>query len=81
MIVYKFNCFSEDSYVGMTSRNFGNIIIEENQKSFNEFCKMSNKESKSIRVVNASQRSTIAEHLEYNCDCKCYYNLKRFSII
>ena len=81
MIDYQFNCFSEDSYVGMTSRHFGNRIIEHIPKSINEFCKTSNKKSKSIRVVNASQRSAIAEHLEYNCDCECKHNLKRFSII
>ena len=39
---------------------------------------MSNKESKSVRVINASQRSAFAEHLEYNCDCECNYNFKKF---
>ena len=62
MVVYQFNCFHEDSYVGMFSRQFGKGI----RKSIDEFCKTSNKENKSIRVINASKRSAIAEQYYYN---------------
>ena len=55
MVVYQYNCFCEASYVGMTSRQFGKRIKEHIPKSVDEFCKMSNKESKSIRVVNATK--------------------------
>ena len=69
MVVYQFNCFCEDNYVGMTSRQFGKRIKEHFPKSIDEFSKTSNKESKSIRVVNATKISAIAEHLVNNLDC------------
>ena len=42
---------------------------------------MSNKKTKSIRVINASKRSAIAEHLINNLEYVSNYNLKRFKII
>ena len=65
----------------MTSRQFGKRIKEHVPKSIQEFCKMSNKENKSVRVVNASKRSAIAEHLVNNSNCASNYNLNRFKII
>ena len=65
----------------MTSRRFGNRIKEHIPKRIDEFCKTSNKENKSIRVVNASKRSAIAEHLVDNLDCTSSYNLKIFKSI
>jgi len=48
-----FSCyFCEVGYVGMTSRQLGKRIKEHIPNSIDEFCKMSNNESKSIRVVN-----------------------------
>ena len=65
----------------MTSKQFGKRIKEHIPKSIDEFCMMSNKKSKSIRVVNATKRSAIAEHLVNNLDCASNYNLKRFKVI
>ena len=42
---------------------------------------MSNEENKSVRVVNASKRSAIAELLVNNSDWASNNNLKRFKII
>ena len=42
---------------------------------------MSNKENKSVRVVNASKRSAISEHLVNNSHCASNYSLNRFKII
>ena len=42
---------------------------------------MSNKENKSVRVVNASKRSAIAEHLINNGNFASNYNLIRFKTI
>ena len=42
---------------------------------------MSNNENKSIRVVNASKRSTFAVHLVSNIKFASNNNLKRFKII
>jgi len=42
---------------------------------------MSNKKTKSLRVVNASKRSAIAKCLVNNSDCANNYNLKRFNMI
>ena len=53
MVVYQFNCSCEDSYIGMTSRQFGKRIKEHVPKSIEEFYKMNLKESKFVRVVNA----------------------------
>ena len=66
MIIYQFNCFSENSNVGETSRQFGKSIKENIQKANDKFFKMSNKENKSNRVVNALKSSAIAEHLVNN---------------
>ena len=81
IVVYQFNRFCEDSYIGMTSREFGKRIKEHIPKSIKEFCKTSNKENKSIRVVNTSKRSAIAEHLVNNLDCSSNYNLKGYQMI
>ena len=47
----------------MTSKQFGKRIKEHILKSIDEFCKTSDKENKSVKVVNASKISAIAEHL------------------
>ena len=81
MVVYQFNCFCKDSYVRMTSRQFGKRIKEHIPKSTDVFCKTSNKENRSIRLVYASKRSAIAEHLVNNLDCASNYSFERFKII
>ena len=63
----------------MTSRQFGIRIKEHISECIDEFC-MSNKKSKSARVVNATKWFAIAEHLVNNLDCAGSYNLKRFKI-
>ena len=80
MVVYQFNCFCEDDYIEMTSRQFGKRIKEHVPKSIEEFCKMSDKENKTVRMVNASKRSAIAEHLINNDNCASNYNLDRFKV-
>ena len=50
-------------------------------KSIEEFCKISSKENKPVRVVNASKRFAISEHFVNNKDCASSYNIKRFKII
>ena len=73
MVVYKFNCFCKDSYGRMTFRQFCKRFKEHISKSIDEFCKISNLENESIRVVNASKRSAIAEHLVNNIGCASNY--------
>ena len=80
MGVYQFNCFCEDSYVGMTSRQFGKRIKEHFTKSIEELCKMNNKENKSVRVVNAFKISAIAENLVNNSNCASNYNFIRIDL-
>ena len=81
MVVYQFNCFCEDSYFDTTSRQFGKRVKEHIRKTIDEFSKMYNKENNSKTVVNASQRSVIAEHLIKKPNCASYCNLKRFKTI
>ena len=42
---------------------------------------MSNKENKSVRVVNASKRSAIAKQVINNNNCASNYNLNIFKIV
>ena len=77
MVVFKFKCFCEDNYVGMTSKQFGKRIKEHIQKSIVEFCKVNIEEYKSIQVVNALKIYAIAEHVVINLDCASNYNLKK----
>ena len=42
---------------------------------------MRNKKNKSLRVINASQKSTIVEHRVNNLDCVSNYRMKVFKII
>ena len=65
----------------MTSRQFGKIIKENVPKSIEEFCKMSDKENKTVKMSNASKRSAIAKHLINNGNCASNYNLNRFKVI
>ena len=65
----------------MTSRQFGKIIKEHVPKSIEKFCKMSNKENKSVRVVNAPKRSAIAEPFVNKSNCASIYNLNRLKFI
>jgi len=81
MVVYQFNCFCEGSYVGMTSRQFGIKIKEHIPKSIEELCIMSKKENKSVRVVSASKKSAIAEHLVNNSNFVSNYNLNRIKLL
>ena len=74
MVIYQFNCFCEDSFVGMTLRQFDKLIKEHNPKSIVEFCKMINKENKCKRVVNFWKISAIAEYLVNNPDCASNYS-------
>ena len=65
----------------MTARQLGKRIKKHILKSIEEFCKMRNKENKSIRVKYASKRSAIAEHIVNDIDCVSSYNLKIFKTI
>ena len=60
----------------MTLMQFGKRIKEQILKIINEFCKMSIKENKSKRVVNASKRFAIAENLVNHPDYANNYNFK-----
>ena len=51
------------------------------QKSIVELRKIINKDNKSIKLLNASKRSTIVKHLVNNFFCASRYNLKRLKII
>ena len=65
----------------MTSWQFGKRVKEHIPKSIEKFCKMSNKENKFVKVVNASKRSAIAECLVNNNVYASSYNLNKIKII
>ena len=65
----------------MTSWQFGKKVKEHDPKSIEEFFKISDKENKFVKVVNASKRFAIAEHLVNNSGCSSSYNLNKIKII
>ena len=81
MVIYRFSCFCKASYIGLTSRQLGKRIKKHIPKSVEKFCDLENKEVISVKVLNASKRSSIAEHLTNNPTCATNYNLNRFRII
>ena len=81
MVIYQFSCFCKASYIGLTSRQLAKRIKEHIPKSVERFCDLKNKDVIPVKVLNASKRSSIAEHLTNNPTCATNYNLNRFRII
>ena len=79
-IIYKFNCFCGKSYIGQTSRHFKTRVNEHIPKCILKFIDEKTK-NKTKTVVNASKRSSIAEHLINNTNCANNYDSSRFKII
>ena len=81
MVIYQFSCFCKASYIGLTTRQLRKTVKEHIQKNVENFCLSEKKDDVPIKVINASKRSSIAEHLVNNSLCADNYNVNRFKII
>ena len=79
-IIYKFNYFCETSYIGQTSRHLKTRVNEHIPKCVLNFIKEKTN-NKTKTVINATNRSSIAEHLINNFDCANNYDLPTFKVI
>jgi len=81
MIIYQYSCCCTASYIGLTTRQFRKRIKEHIPKSVESICCLDNKDIIPAKVLNASKRSSIAQHLINNPTCANSYDINRFKII
>ena len=79
-IVYKFKCFCDKSYIGQTTRHLRTRLNEHIPKCILRFIDEKTK-IKTKAVVNATKRSSIAEHLVNSTNCAKNYDSSRFKIL
>ena len=83
MVIYQFDCYCDNSYIGLTTRQLKKRVKEHIPVCVEKFLNKSEKEkdNKSAKVLNAIKRSAITEHLVLNHICAQNFNLERFKII
>ena len=81
MLIYQNSCCCKASYIGLTTRHLRKNIIEHVPKSVDNFCLSVKKDDILVKVLNASKRSSIAEHMVNNSTCASSYNINIFKII
>ena len=83
MVIYQFDCYCDNSYIGLTTRQLKKRVKEHIPICVEKFLNKSEKEkdNKSVKVLNAIKRSAITEHLVSNHICAQNFNLERFKII
>ena len=79
-VIYRFNCFCEKSYIGQTSRHLKTRLKEHVPKCVEIFIE-GKVNIKSLALINATKRSSIAEHLVNNLDCGKNNKDTRFKIV
>ena len=80
MVVCQHSCCCKANYIGLTTRHLRERIKEHVLKSVESFCVSDEKDDIPVKVLNASKRSSIAEHLINNLTCKNSYIINRFKI-
>ena len=75
MVVYQLSCCCKASYIGLTTKQLGKGIKEHVLKSVDKFCYSEKKYDIPVKVLDASKRSSIAEHLVKNSTCANSYIL------
>ena len=80
LVVYKFKCCCDSSYIGQTSRHLITRIKEHVPKCITSYIK-DEKDEKSIAVENAIKKSAIAEHLVNNPSCGKKFAVSNFSVM
>ena len=83
MVIYQFDCYCDNSYIGLTTRQLKKRVQEHIPVCVEKFLNKSEKEkdNKSAKVLNAIKRSAITEHLVLNHSCAENFKLERFKII
>ena len=81
MVIYQYSCCCTASYIGLTTRHLRKRIKEHIPKCVENFCLSDKKDDIPVKVLNASKRSSISEHLVNNPTCANNYNIDRFKII
>ena len=80
LVVYKFKCCCDSSYIGQTSRHLTTRMKEHVPKCITTYIKDS-EDNKSVAVKNAMKKSAIAEHLVKNPSCGNKFKFSNFSVM
>ena len=81
IIIYQYSCCCTANYIGLTTRQLRKTIKEHVPKNVESFGFLDNKDIIPAKVLNASKRSSIAQHLVNNPTCANKYDMNRFKII
>ena len=81
MVIYQYSCCCKASYIGLKIRHLRKKIKQHVLKRVKIYCFLDKKDDKPVKVLNASERSSIAELLVKNSTCANSYNLNGFKII
>ena len=81
MVIYKFECYFDNSYIGLTTIQLTIRVKDHILACIDNFLKLAQKEKKSNKITNAVKKSAIAEHLVNNQSFSESFDLKRFKII
>ena len=77
MILYQYSCCCTASYIRPTTRQLRKRIKEHIPKSVESFCCLDKKDDIRAKILNASKRSSIAQHLINNLTCANSYNMNK----
>ena len=82
LVVYHFKCHCDNDYVGQTSRSMMERVREHVPVCVQKYIMNPQGNYKDhVKLVRASRKTAIAEHLLENRDCGLQYNDSMFSII
>ena len=81
MVIYQYSCCCKASYIRLTTRHLRKRIKEHVSKCVENFCFSDKKYDILVKVINASKRSSIAEHLISNSTSANSYIVNRFKTI
>ena len=81
MVIYKYSCYCKANYTRLTTRHQRKRIKEHITKSVDKFSFSEKKDSIPVKVLNASKRLFIKEHLFNNSTCANSFNLIRLKIL
>ena len=83
IVVFQYSCCCTASYIRFPTRQLRKRIKRYVPKNVDNFCYLDKKDDIPTKVLNASKRLSIAEHLVNNNNQTCAnsYNINRFKII
>ena len=81
MVVYQLGCFCKADYIGFNIRQLRKRIKEHFPKSVENFSSSEKKVDVPVKVLNASNRLSVAEHMVKDSTCRNSHSLNRFKLI